>query len=125
MDPITWPQVVALDATLATVPDAVQVDLLAYANSALNPKMFTASAYKLARLYLAAHFGTLSIPGEAGGAPVAGPVVSESVGGISRTYALVSDASNSTFSTTTHGQMYAFLVRTSKARLPFALGQKR
>lgn len=117
-DPITWPQVVTVDANLATVPENAQVWILAYANKALNPKMFTAEAYRMARLYLAAHFGTMSVPGAAGDVPVAGPVVSETVGGISRTYALVSDASDPTFSTTTHGQMYAFLVRTSKARLP-------
>lgn len=117
MDPITWPQVVNLDATLADVPENAQVWILAFANKALNPKMFTPEAYKLVRLYLAAHFGTLSVPGASGSA-VAGPVISESVGGITRTYALTSDASASSFSSTSHGQMYAFLIRTSKARLP-------
>ncbi len=116
-DPITWPEVVALDASLATVPENAQVWILEHANTALNCRMFTPKAYKLVRLYLAAHFGTLSIPGESGSA-VAGPVISETVGGISRTYALVSDAAASTFSSTTHGQMYAFLIRTSRARLP-------
>lgn len=122
--PITWPEVVTIDASLATVPENAQVWILEYANRALNPRMFTTQAYKLVRLYLAAHFGTMSVPGAAGETPVAGPVTSETVGGISRTYALVSDSSDPTFSTTSHGQMYAFLVRTSKGRLPFALGQR-
>ncbi len=115
--PITWADVVAYAAEMFDVPESVQDVLLEYVNGALNPKMFTVGAYKFARLCLAAHVGTDMLPGNGGEST--GPVLSETVGGISRTYAdLSSSAASEWLAGTTYGASLTWLLRTSKARIP-------
>lgn len=115
-NPITWNDVTALAAELVDVPVTAQTIILAYVNDALNESMFGEHALKLARIYLAAHIGTGSLPG---GGTATGAVVSETVGGISRTYdAITAAADGSGFDATTYGTTFRFLVRTSNARLP-------
>ncbi len=114
MSAITWDDVEAVAPELEDVPEAAQTLILAYANTALNPAMFKAPALALARAYLAAHYATISL---SGGDVTAGPVISEETGGIKRTYALV-DGSDIAAGGTTYWNLFKFLVRTSKARMP-------
>lgn len=120
MAAITWTDVVDVAPALSTVDADAQTMILAYVNAELDVVMFGGEAApktKLARVYLAAHLGTLSRPGAS--ATAAGPVVSESAGGLSRSYAnMVSSTSSAGLERTTFGTMYAFLVGTSLARAP-------
>lgn len=119
-NPITWDDVVALASEMTDVETDAQNLILDYVNSTLNESMFLPAALKLARIYLAAHLGTTPLSG--GGSTVTGPVLSEEVGGIKRTYADVSAAiASGSLSDTTYGVTYQFLVRTSRARLPLVI----
>lgn len=71
----------------------------------------------MARIYLAAHLGTVA---QSGGSAPAGPVTSETVGQVSRSYAqLVGDAlASSAWASTAYGRQYAAALRASTARLP-------
>lgn len=115
MADITWTNVTDHAAELSTVGSAARVDILAYVNDALAPGAFggsSSNAYKLARIYLAAHLGLTSRPGTSGNQ--AGPVTSESAGGLSRSYAqLASAASDDSASTTRYGREYLALCRRS------------
>jgi hypothetical protein len=108
MADIIWTDVVAHAPELSSVPSTAQTDVLAYANVALNASEFggTASAaYRLARIYLAAHFGTQVSSGGAGA------VLSESAGGLSVSYG--GPPSSDMLATTGYGALYLALVRRS------------
>ncbi len=118
MADIAWSDVIELAPELSTVSAGAQSTILAYANDALSVAAFggeTSPKLKLARVYLAAHVGTLS---SQGGNPSAGPVTAESADNISRSYAARTVANPSDWDATSYGQLYAALVRTSRARLP-------
>lgn len=122
MTAITWSDVTNKAAELADVAVDAQTDYLALANTFLNVSMLDGEdgpRTKLARIYLAAHFATLD---RLRGTSIAGPVVSESRGGLSRSYANLTQMSlaSGLFGQTTYGQNYATLVRTSRARWPVA-----
>lgn len=122
---INWTDVVELATELAdpAVTTGAQAIILAYVNKALNTRKFTAEALKLARINLAAHIATMAAADpETTGSATAGAVVSESVGGIARTYSAIGAAvGGSDLSESSYGTMFEFLVRTSRARLPFVL----
>ena len=120
MAPIVWSDVTAHASTLTTVDPVQQADLLALVNGGLShvfdgedgPKT------KLARIYFAAHFAA---PLGAGEQRAAGPVVSESRGGLSRAYQAISaggGADSDTWSDTQWGRRYLQLLLGSKARWP-------
>lgn len=112
---ITWEDVVAHAASLSTFDGDAQDDVLDYVNDLLSETALgSARALKLARIYLAAHFATLEVAA-ATSATSAGPVVSETGGGLSRTYGQsVGDASR--LGDTKYGQSYLSVVRLSPAR---------
>lgn len=115
---ITWDDVVLLAPELVDFDDVdAQNLILAYVNDAFNTDSFKTASLKLARIYLAAHLATMS---SQGGVGAAGPVISESAGGLSRTYADLASASGS-FAGTPYADMLNWLIRTSKARYPFAV----
>lgn len=113
---ITWDQVEALDSNLSGVSVEAQDSILAYVNSILDVDVFDGASgpmTTLAEIYLAAHHGTIVVRGD----ERAGPVVSESVGGLSRTYAVFSPAgSDPLLDTTPWGKAFRALVRQSAAR---------
>lgn len=117
MAALTWPEVVALDSDLDEVHPLVQDRILARVMERVDPAMLggeTGGKYLLARLYLAAHHGRLALPGDA---DTAGPVTSESVGGISASYAApASSESEDGLQGTRWGRAYRGEVRTSAAR---------
>lgn len=116
-NPITWDDVLAIASELEDVPEAAQTLVLEHVNSALKESMFTPASLKLARCYLAAHLGTFALPDAS--ASGSGDVVSETVGGISRTYSAVAGATSfAGINATTYGDLYLMLLRASKARIP-------
>ncbi len=117
MADITWDDVVAVASELADVGDDAQAVILEFVNGFLNPAMFTPINLKNARIYLAAHVGSYSLPGGTGFGT--GDVVSEEVGGIKRTYSvLAAIASGSGVDNTLYGSLYAMILNSSHARLP-------
>lgn len=118
---ITWADVIAIAAELEDVPDVARAIILAHVNGALNPAVFgKVASLRLARILLAAHLGTYSLPGNSGIS--SGDIVSESVGGISRTYAAVTSnasAEEGGLDGTTYGQSLKAILRSQvRARLP-------
>lgn len=102
MAAITWTDVTNHAAELASVAVGAQTDVLGHVNTALNVTLFgdeTSPRLKLARIYLAAHLGTM---GNLGG--VSGPVSSESAGGLSVSYAVW--MTNSLLASTSYGRAY-------------------
>lgn len=115
---ITWADVVAHAPELASIDVVAQTNILAYVNAAFNEaSLASASAQraKLVRIYFAAHIATVESRG-AGGA--SGAVISETRGRLSRTYGA---APAGVFASTSYGQAYLALVRTSISRAPFVL----
>ena len=81
----------------------------------LSSSSFGAEIYTYARMLVAAHHATRN---SAGGSAPAGPLTSEAADNISRSYAASANGSASDWSSTSYGQLYATLVRTSRGRLP-------
>lgn len=125
MATIIWDDVVAHAAQLSTLDVDARNAILAHVNTALVPKKFggeSSPKLKLARVYLAAHLATVGPA--SGGTITAGPVTSETVGGVSRTYANLASASaesQAQLQGSTYGQLFLELVRTSSARGPMVL----
>jgi hypothetical protein len=118
MADITWADVTAAfpnDTALAAVTEPAAAGPLAVANN-LAASSFGADTYTYARVLVAAHYASRGNGG--GGSAPAGPLVSESADNISRSYAASAVGGSSDWSTTSYGQLYAALVRTSRARLP-------
>lgn len=119
MAAIVWRDVEAIASELAgdAVDERAKSYILAYVNGHLAVREFggeDSPATRLARIYLAAHFGSLASSASSGGATV----VSESAGDLSRTY----DASTSAAATgegvgtTVYGKAYQALIRGIGAR---------
>ena len=121
MAAITWAQVVAFAAELSPVDVIAQDLILAFVNTELAPDYFggeESSKLTLARIYYAAHLGTITKRGDS----AAGPVTGESEGGVSVQYASFSPAgSDPLMGTTSYGKQYMQLVRSSPGRLPCAV----
>lgn len=116
-----WPT----DTQLAAVAVPFQNLILDYVNKELNVALFggeEASKTKLARMYLAAHFGKMvpiAVATGAGGT-IAGPVTSSSAGGLTRGFAnLLSAGGAGTFGQTGYGQEFQALLDTTVARFGF------
>ncbi len=122
MAAIDWTDVEALAPELSVVSTDGQDFILAYVNEALDLSIFggeESPKLRLARIYLAAHFGKLS---SSGGSMVAGPVISETVGDISRSYANLFSSGAGNFTGTAYGDLYMELVRTcARARVPMVI----
>jgi hypothetical protein len=117
---IDWDDVAALAPELDDFDETGQGLILDYVNVALDVSIFggeESPKLRLARIFLAAHFATVS---KQGGVGAAGPVISESAGGLSRSYALLS-ASSSGFSGSSYGDQYLALIRSTVARAPVVL----
>lgn len=125
---INWTDVTTLAPELCDLNPIVTVDILTHVNETLDPDVFSGGeegvTYRLARIYLAAHMGTLSITGgSAGVGSVVGPVTAEQVGGISRQYGdpISSDTGESDLTATIYGRMLRDLINRSLARCPVLL----
>lgn len=120
MAAITWNDVVAVAAELAAVPPPSQAIWLDLANAWFAAAVFGGEddpRLKAARALLAAHFAAPMIYATADGSPTAGPVTSESTGGISRSYATGASLP-SDWNTTSYGQRLQLIIGTlPRARL--------
>lgn len=104
----TWAaDVVPIAPNLATAPAATQTLVLAIVDRQIDVGVWGAFADD-GRRYLAAHLGTLAITGGAG---AAGPVTSESLGAMSRSYASLTGNIDPTLATTRFGVEYFRLLR--------------
>lgn len=108
MAAIVWSDVEALSSQFALVHPTFQTDILNYVNNALDVSVWggeEAFDLRLARIYLAAHLGSMPIiaSGQATGA-----VVSETVGGLQRTYA--NATTGQAIHTSSYGSAYQFLL---------------
>jgi len=110
MTPIVKQDVLDFAAELSTVPDAAWTKILAHVNQINLTSDDTDEDRVLARIYLAAHIGKKIKPGS--NTSAAGPVTSESVGGVRRSYASViaTSTANSSLQTTPYGQLYLELL---------------
>ncbi len=103
--------VLAMAPGLSTLPDAAWFTILAFVNT-FTGLTCDKPLRRMALTLLAAHFGTLlASAGSSGGGTVAGPVISESAGGLKRTYANTAATSNtSSMSETPFGRQYLFVL---------------
>lgn len=116
MAPITWADVTAIAPEVTSVSLAAQADILAYVNTEFNAAEWGGEdsiRLRLGRIYLAAHFGVTTTQGGGG----AGPVVSESAGGLSRSYAQASTSG----ARTGYQDMFLELLRRLPARCPIVI----
>lgn len=97
---ITWADVEAVAPELATVALATQTAILAQVNSELSTSVW-GTKIEIGRAWLAAHLGTLAGIEEGGGV-----VQSETVGAVSRTYAV----SSGDYSSTAYGNEFQRLL---------------
>ncbi len=113
-DPIVWADVVAIASHFAIIETDAQTIILDFVNGFLNPKMFTDVNLRTARIYLAAHVASYSMPGVSG----IGTVLSETVGGLTRTYAVLSTIRLGSIDGTIYASMYNNILNSSRARWP-------
>lgn len=113
---ITWENVVTIAPELAVVPSATQAMILSHVALQLAPRAW-GDRFDMGSTYLAAHLGALWKRSSEGG--IAGPVSSESVGDVSRAYAIFSPTgSDALLDVTPYGKEY----RRMQMQLPARLG---
>jgi hypothetical protein len=114
--PITWDDVIELDAKLSDVPEGLQNAILARVEK-LSPDFFdgdTWPLYGLARRLLAAHIAT---PFAYGASGVSGPVTQRTEGGVSESYAVAQASLKGLHSSTSHGRAFDELVASRPGRV--------
>ncbi len=108
MASIAWSDVVAFAPDQSAVSATAQTKILAYVNERFDVSELGGESSPdlyMARVWLAAHLGAST----ALGGDVAGPVTSESAGGLSRSYAVLS--STGALATTGYGAQLKELIR--------------
>lgn len=122
MAAITWAMVQDHAPELSTVDVDAQNDILNHVNNDLFVDDFGGEdsyKLKLARIYLAAHLGTMALPNTGAGA---GPVTSWSLGDMAVSYGgTVAAYANATYAQTVYGQQYHAILRTTLMRLGFVV----
>lgn len=124
MTAIVWTDVTdhfCEDVQLSALAKIAQANILAHVNTILAVDEFDGEdgpTTKLARLYLAAHFGTSDAGANTG---VAGPVTSASMGGLSQSFGGGYTIDPQMLALTRYGRSYLSMVRGSKARVPVLL----
>lgn len=115
MAAIGWSDVTNHAPELSSVAAGAQTDILSYVNDTHDVSVFLdgedGHGLKLARIYLAAHLGTL-LPTNSSG----GQIKSQSAGGLSRSYGPF--ISGSGLASTSYGVKYNDIVNASSARAP-------
>lgn len=120
MAAINWANVLEIapdavaTAALTAVPVPLQTIILKWVNgNGIATDVFDGEDgddTKLARQYMAAHIATL-LTGASGGASVAGPIISETEGAISRSYANTVATTSSELDRTGYGSMFKMMAR--------------
>lgn len=109
---VTWSQVVEIASELSTVPTATQNALLAIVDRQIDDDVWSDLAND-GRVYLAAHLATLY----ASGGSAAGPITSETLGPMARSYGQTAGVEGP-LTSTKYGQFYVYLL----SLLPTSLG---
>lgn len=111
--------VLAFSPELSVVNSDAWVDIVAYVNEMdLTLLGETAQVDRMAKIFLAAHIGTMDARASNGSA---GPVTSVSAGGIRRSFGLVATASGTALGSTRYGQMYLDIISASSANGPMVV----
>ncbi len=99
----------ATELASTSIGDGMWADVLAYVNQVNLSSLDSAIDIRMARIFLAAHVASVTRRSAAGGYEAAGPVTSESVGGVRRSYALVSGAAEGQtgLSESRYGRMFS------------------
>lgn len=122
MSDISWDDVLGVAPSLSSVSTLAQTDILAYVEENLDSSILEGDdgkAFRLARIYLAAHFGTVSQQGASG---AAGPVTQETVDRLSRSYGQpYGGVAADSLDSTAYGKAYRALIRRTIARAPVVL----
>lgn len=112
MAAITWTDVTNHFSTLSGVSTGARIDILAYVNGyGIAVSRFdgeSGNMTKLARVYLAGHYGALELRGGAGGA---GQVTQMSEGGVSISFAQPQSSSDPVLGTTPGGVAFKNLIQ--------------
>lgn len=123
MAAINWANVLeiapdaAATASLTAVPVALQTHILAHVNTnGVAPAVFDGedgAETGRARRYMAAHMATILTSGSGGSSMVAGPIISETEGGISRSYAdhVAAAGSSSELDRSAYGSVFKMMAR--------------
>jgi uncharacterized protein DUF4054 len=116
--PIVWTDVLAHAPELSTIAVSAQADILALVNDAIQESAWGSSfRTKLARIYYAAHLATVSRSLSGAG----GPIVSESEGGVSVTYATPQQITTTELGESRYGRLYLELRRHLSGRVGMVL----
>jgi hypothetical protein len=127
MADIVWNDVLAIASELSTVPAGAQTVILGYANEHYKSDYFggeTSFEFKLLRMLLAAHLASATTTEGSAGASTGGLVTAESLGGIARQYTYAGldlSSSDAALQTTAYGRQVRSMVRSSPARVGFAI----
>ncbi len=121
MAAISWSDVTAEVATLASVSAGKQARVLAYVNDTLNPLIIggvlgeDSPKLALARIYLACHMALLQ--------PRAGFVSSEGEGDLSIAYAMIPipPGSDPFWNQTSYGMAFQSLIRSTRVVVPMVV----
>ena len=119
MADITWSDVTGMfptDQILAGLGVPAQDLILGRVNKRLSASYFGGKddeRFTLARIYLAAHMGVM---GALGHGAAAGPVIAETEGGVSRSYAVMGLIAGQ-HSSTSYGRLFDDLVRSMPGRV--------
>jgi len=118
MADVVWSDVLAFAPELSTVDIGAQTDILSYVNEIdLSQVTDTAQVTRMARIYLAAHFGSVQKRARQG---IGGPVTSESAGALRRSYGLSAMPSGEEgLGTSMYGMSYLTILRMSLSHGPF------
>lgn len=121
MADIDWPTIVAIIPSMSGVAVGAQTAYLSLVNALVSDEYGgdTDPRFLLARVYLAAHMATVDAQGATGGA---GPIASDTGGGLSVTYASTVGMTNTVYDSTAYGRQYKAIQRRSPVRLPRLLG---
>jgi len=107
---IDWDNVLSVAPGMSSVNTDGRTMILAYVNEVVDFDTMGTGKGTLAASLLAAHFGTMAIGSASAGG---GPVASESVGGISISYAVSTGMGG--LGTTEYGRQYIELIKTVPA----------
>ncbi len=117
MAAITWLDVVAIACELSAINAAAQTMILEHVNTAFDPDNFDgedAPRLKMLRAYAAAHYAAPIFIG----LTYSGPVRSERLDNMERSYSPTLDSYGGRWAGTQYGQTVAMLISQSAARLP-------
>jgi len=123
---ITWADVVLIAPGLSSIDEDSQDAVLAYVQRLVAPAKW-GDWVDMGMTFLAAHYGTLvqrSLATSGSSSQAVGPVVSETVGPVARTFAVLTSSSGSgdaSLTTTNWGREYVELRRSLPSRFDTVL----